>query len=343
MSLELERQNSLIESALCGKRSSSLVKDIKEQMERMRMDEEIDRKLDAMQADLDRERENRPEIIHESGWHGGFGSEAKQYLGKDEAGYYYALEISPEEDEQSLSWCGPYPTKEEAEQGLESAYDRWCDRMDEREQGWEDQQIAEFEKKAPVDLSPEYWLNIQPIDAGTDTIKYGPFRDPVQAREVFDDARPRFDGGFCYLTKIESADGLNPQELRVRAEQEREREEEVYGPEWVGPCWNEKLEMATMVVARHKWSSSWEYGEVDWKDEGKHYEPEFLEEVERARLEDRERRYWELKYDEAILPDAELEELKKLGADREEQLTPEQELEQTQQRTRERGGRCLSL
>ena len=94
-----------------------------------------------------------------------------------------------------------------------------------------------------------------------------------------------------------------------------------------------------MVVARHKWSSSWEYGEVDWKDEGKHYEPEFLEEVGRARLEDRERRYWELKYDEAILPDAELEELKKLGADREEQLTPEQELEQT----RQRGGRCLSL
>ena len=46
MSSEFERQNSLIESALCGKRSSILVKDMKEQMERMRMDEEIDRKLD---------------------------------------------------------------------------------------------------------------------------------------------------------------------------------------------------------------------------------------------------------------------------------------------------------
>lgn len=38
--IKIEKRNSLIESALYGKLTSSLMKDIKEQMERIRMDEE---------------------------------------------------------------------------------------------------------------------------------------------------------------------------------------------------------------------------------------------------------------------------------------------------------------
>ena len=82
------------------------------------------------------------ETIHESEWHQGFGSECKEHLGQDKNGYYYALERESDDD---LSWSGPYNTREEAEERLSEAYDRWDDRTGQREQAWEEREIEHQE------------------------------------------------------------------------------------------------------------------------------------------------------------------------------------------------------
>jgi hypothetical protein len=89
--------------------------------------------------------QNEIETIHEGEWHQGFGSECKEHIGQDKGGYYYALEIGDSEDD--LSWHGPYETREEAEQELSDAFLRWDERTGDREQAWEDQQIAHFEQE----------------------------------------------------------------------------------------------------------------------------------------------------------------------------------------------------
>ena len=92
------------------------------------------------------------ETIHESEWHQGFGSECKEHLGQDKNGYYYALERESDDD---LSWSGPYNTREEAEERLSEAYDRWDDRTGQREQAWEDHEIARLEKEEQREIERE--------------------------------------------------------------------------------------------------------------------------------------------------------------------------------------------
>jgi hypothetical protein len=86
-------------------------------------------------------RDNGPTIIHESGWYQGFGSECKEYLGIDlEGRFYYGLEIG----EGDLCWDGPYETRAKAQEGLDAAFARWDELVSQREQAWEDRQIALF-------------------------------------------------------------------------------------------------------------------------------------------------------------------------------------------------------
>jgi hypothetical protein len=87
-------------------------------------------------------RDNGPTIIHESGCYQGFGSECKEYLGIDlEGRFYYGLEIG----EGDLCWDGPYETRAKAQEGLDAAFARWDELVSQREQAWEDRQIALFE------------------------------------------------------------------------------------------------------------------------------------------------------------------------------------------------------
>jgi hypothetical protein len=88
------------------------------------------------------ENEIRP--IHESEWHQGFNSECREHLGQDkDGGFYYAFEVGEHDDD--LFWHGPYNTRDAAEEALGKAYERWDERTSEREQAYEDRQIAQFE------------------------------------------------------------------------------------------------------------------------------------------------------------------------------------------------------
>jgi hypothetical protein len=79
--------------------------------------------------------------IWSSEWRRGFNCEARQNLGRDDAGLYYtALEISPDHDE--LKWDGPHLTQEHAHLELDNKLDRWSTRMDLQTQVWEDAQIG---------------------------------------------------------------------------------------------------------------------------------------------------------------------------------------------------------
>jgi hypothetical protein len=96
--------------------------------------------------------QNEIESIYASEWHQGFGSECKEHLGKGNDGYYYALEMESDDD---LSWNGPYSTREEAEERLSEAWERWDERTGEREQAWEDQEIARLEKEEQREIEQE--------------------------------------------------------------------------------------------------------------------------------------------------------------------------------------------
>lgn len=94
----------------------------------------------------DRDDRNEIQPIYESEWYQGFNSECKEHLGKDKDGrFYYAFEIGDSDDD--LSWHGPYPTKDEAEEHLGEAWLRWDERTGEQEQAYEDRQIAAFEAR----------------------------------------------------------------------------------------------------------------------------------------------------------------------------------------------------
>jgi hypothetical protein len=107
--------------------------------------------------DLENERHEseRDEIesIYASEWHQAFGSECKEHLGQDKNGYYYALERGESDDD--LSWHGPYKTREVAEERLNEAYDRWDERTGDREQAWEDHEIARLEKEEQREIQRE--------------------------------------------------------------------------------------------------------------------------------------------------------------------------------------------
>jgi hypothetical protein len=111
-----------------------------------RYDMEFDYQV-GLEQEKDRYEESEIATIHESEWHQGFGSEYKEHLGRDkDGGFYFATEHS-ESPEDDLCWQGPHATREEAEQGLIDAYDRWDKRTGEREQAHEDRQIAQLEQK----------------------------------------------------------------------------------------------------------------------------------------------------------------------------------------------------
>jgi hypothetical protein len=130
--------------------SSSILKDLAAIRERQitenrRVDEMFTREEERML----RERPWEPsEIIWESEWHQGFGSECKEHLGKDVDGFYYGLE----KGEGDISWNGPYKTREQAEDQLESAYNRWEEKIGEHEAVWEAEQIAELEQQQGIEI-----------------------------------------------------------------------------------------------------------------------------------------------------------------------------------------------
>jgi hypothetical protein len=119
-----------------------------ERLERLsEVDAQMERDYRAEEKEYQRRASdpNRIQSIYESEWHQGFGSECKEHLGKNKDGYYYALELG--DSESDLLWEGPYKTKEEARGRSSDAYNEWDERTGEREQAWEDQQIAQFEKR----------------------------------------------------------------------------------------------------------------------------------------------------------------------------------------------------
>lgn len=82
-----------------------------------------------------------------SEWYPGFTSEGREWLGECDGKFYFALEISPADDEQLLEWHGPFGTRDEAKAKLLAAFERWQQRVDELWQDWEDRQIAEFDRR----------------------------------------------------------------------------------------------------------------------------------------------------------------------------------------------------
>jgi hypothetical protein len=124
--------------------SSSIFKDLEKQRLYQREMEAFERAYQREQEAMDYQRDNEPEIIYESEWYQGFGSECKEYLGIDsDRRFYYGLEVG----EEDLSWHGPYETRAEAEEQLAAAYERWDKRVGQREEAWEAQQIAELEQE----------------------------------------------------------------------------------------------------------------------------------------------------------------------------------------------------
>ena len=93
---------------------------------------------------------DNPEIIHQGDWFTGFNCEAREWLGRDRSGYYYALEISPQQDEQDLHWHGPFESQQKAAGGLQSAFNAWQKDDDGDWQEWEDDQIEAVETKRPI-------------------------------------------------------------------------------------------------------------------------------------------------------------------------------------------------
>ena len=121
--------------------SSSIFKDLERERQIEEREREYEREIEAMQN----QRYTGPEIIYESEWHQGFGSEAKEYIGIDsDQRFHYALEIGEAED---FTWHGPYETRVQAEEALEEAYNQWDQRVSKREEAWEAQQIAELEQE----------------------------------------------------------------------------------------------------------------------------------------------------------------------------------------------------
>jgi hypothetical protein len=126
--------------------SSSIFKDLlAEQAEY----ERYQREMEAMEY----KRANTPKIIYQSEWHPAFDSESREYIGQRRDGmYYYALEISPQEDEQELSWHGPYETRAEAKEQLKLACNCWDERVLKREEAWEAEQIAQLEQEQGIEI-----------------------------------------------------------------------------------------------------------------------------------------------------------------------------------------------
>lgn len=126
--------------------SSSIFKDLEKQRLYEREMEALERAYQREQEAMNYQCDNEPEIIYESEWHQGFGSEAKEYIGIDsDQRFHYALEIGDAED---FSWHGPYETRVQAEEALEEAYNQWDQRVSKREEAWEAQQIAQFEEES---------------------------------------------------------------------------------------------------------------------------------------------------------------------------------------------------
>ena len=151
-----------------------------------------------------------------------------------------------------------------------------------RERAWEEAHIAEIDREFQIslqqsrqrskDLSPEYWVSFTPIRG--DDVEYGPFAKASEVKEVFEHTFPAFDGGNCCLYKLESHEGISPEELRKGAYQEQCQDD----PYCRG--YTRIVNKATTVLARDEWESSWDHGEVDWTHAGKKYDESFLKEIQ---------------------------------------------------------------
>ena len=129
--------------------SSSIFKDlaaIREHQERE--DRLIDEMFAREQERIERERPWSPaEIIWQSEWHQGFGEEAQEFIGFDNGKYYCAFTRSPAEDEEYLSWDGPYDSREAAKEALNQRVERWEEIRGEIEDEYQERQIEAFEHK----------------------------------------------------------------------------------------------------------------------------------------------------------------------------------------------------
>jgi hypothetical protein len=128
--------------------SSSIFKDLAAIRERQEREHRlIDEMFEREQERIERERPWSPaEIIWESEWHQGFGEEAQEFIGFDNGKYYCAFTRSPAEDEEYLSWDGPYDSREAAEESLSQRLDSWRDIRGEIEDAYQEQQIAQYER-----------------------------------------------------------------------------------------------------------------------------------------------------------------------------------------------------
>jgi hypothetical protein len=112
--------------------------------------------------------EDAPEPEHvstlsESSWRSiSMDEEVKEYIGRSEDGYHFAVEYSQgggDNGDYELPWSGPYQTREEAETAMNARVKELEGVGHENEIAWEDQQIANFqqgraEAKGP---SQELW------------------------------------------------------------------------------------------------------------------------------------------------------------------------------------------
>jgi hypothetical protein len=140
-----------------------------------------------------------------------------------------------------------------------------------RERAWEEAHIAEIDREFQIslqqsrqrskNLSPEYWVSFTPIRG--DDVEYGPFAKASEAKEVFEHTFPAFDGGDCCLYKLESHEGISPEELRKGAYQEQCQDDPY------GRGYTRIVNKATTVLARDEWESSCDHGEVYWTHAGK--------------------------------------------------------------------------
>jgi hypothetical protein len=64
-------------------------------------------------------------IIWQSGWMDRLDCEVCLFIGRDDHGFYYALEISPDHDDQPMGWRGSWPTEEIAKDHGAAALERW--------------------------------------------------------------------------------------------------------------------------------------------------------------------------------------------------------------------------
>ena len=143
--------------------SSSIFKDLAAIRERQeREDRLVDEMFAREQERIERERPWSPdEIIWQSEWLQGFGEEAQEYIGLDNGQYYCAFTRSPAEDEEYLSWDGPYDTRDAAEEVLKQRVERWQDIRGEIEEEYQERQIAEYERRHKAEEGLDHQLGLQ--------------------------------------------------------------------------------------------------------------------------------------------------------------------------------------